>query len=57
METFVPVDGIGDEAYLAPGGSGLMMRKGDVLVSIDLRVNGVSTDSAKKIASEIADNL
>jgi hypothetical protein len=57
METFIPVNGIGDEAYVAPGGSGLMMRKGDVLVSIDLRVNGVSTDSAKKIASEIADNL
>lgn len=57
METFIPVNGIGDEAYVAPGGSGLMMRKGDVLVSIDLRVNGVSTDAAKKIASKIADNL
>ena len=37
MDTFTPLDGIGDEAYLAPGNSALMMRKGDVLVQIDLR--------------------
>jgi zinc-ribbon domain len=57
METFTPVPNIGDEAYLAPGGSALMMRKGDVLVNIDLRTSGVSADAAEKIAAKIADRL
>jgi hypothetical protein len=57
METFTPLDGIGDEAYLAPGNSALMMRKGDVMVNIDLRESGVSADAAKKMASKIADRL
>lgn len=57
METFTQVDGIGDEAYLAPGNSSLMMRKGDVMVSIDLRESGVSADAAKKMASKIAGRL
>ena len=57
METFTPVEGIGDEAYLAPGNSALMMRKGDVMVNIDLRESGVNADAAKKMASKIADHL
>jgi hypothetical protein len=57
METFVAVPGIGDEAYLAPGGSAFMMRKGDVMVNIDLRATGVSVDAAEKIAAKIADRL
>ncbi len=57
METFTPLEGIGDEAYLAPGNSALMMRKGDVMVNIDLRESGVNADAAKKMASKIADRL
>jgi hypothetical protein len=57
MDTFTAVPGIGDEAYLSPGGSGFMMRKGDVLVNIDLRATGVSADAAEKIAAKIADRL
>ena len=51
------LEGIGDEAYLAPGNSALMMRKGDVMVNIDLRESGVNADAAKKMASRIADHL
>src|ERR1700736_2622045 len=58
METFTSVEGVGDEAYLAPGNSALMMRKGDVMVNIDLRgESGVTADAAKKMASKIADRL
>jgi zinc-ribbon domain len=58
METITSVEGIGDEAYLAPGNSALMMRKGDVMVNIDLRgESGVTADAAKKMASKIADRL
>jgi zinc-ribbon domain len=57
MDTFTTVEGIGDETYLAPGNSSLMMRKGDVMVTIDLRDSGVSTDAAKKMASRIASRL
>jgi multidrug resistance efflux pump len=34
-----------------------MMRKGDVLVQIDLREAGVSADAAKKMAQTIAGHL
>ncbi len=57
METMTPVDGIGDEAYIVPGGSGFMMRKGDVMVSIDLRANGVSVSQAEAMGRAIAGNL
>ena len=57
METFTPLQGIGDEAYIEPMGSGLLMRKGDVMVNMDLRVSGVSVDAAKTMAAKIADNL
>ncbi|HWY60135.1 MAG TPA: hypothetical protein VNZ03_37080 [Terriglobales bacterium] len=57
MDTFTSVPGVGDEAYVAPGGSGFMMRKGDVMVNIDLRATGISPDAAEKIAAKIADRL
>jgi hypothetical protein len=57
METFTPLQGIGDEAYVEPMGSGLLMRKGDVMVNLDLRVSGVSVDAAKTMATKIADRL
>ena len=57
METFSAVAGIGDEAYIAPGGSAFMMRKGDVMVNIDLRVNTVGLRAAEQIASKIAMRL
>ncbi|MGH9503304.1 MAG: zinc-ribbon domain-containing protein [Terriglobales bacterium] len=57
MNTFTTVEGVGDETYIAPGISSLMMRKGDVLVTIDLRESGVSADAAKKMAARIAGHL
>jgi hypothetical protein len=57
METFAPIEGVGDEAYVAPMGSGLMMRKGDVMVNIDLRTAGLNADAAKKLATKIASRL
>lgn len=57
MDTFTTVEGVGDETYLAPGNSALMMRKGDVMVNIDLRESGISADAAKKMASKIAGRL
>jgi len=57
VQTFQPVQGIGDETYIAPGGSGLMMRKGDVMVNIDLRVGGVSIEAAEQMARTIAGRL
>jgi len=57
MQTMQTLQGIGDEAYLDPGGSGLMMRKGDVMVNIDLRVAGVSIEAAEQMARTIAGRL
>lgn len=57
METFTELPGIGDEAYLAPMGSGLLLRKGDVMVHIDMRVGGLNADAAKAMAAKIADHL
>ena len=57
MDTFTTLEGIGDEAYMAPGNSSLMMRKGDVMVTIDLRENGVSADAAQQMARKIASHL
>jgi hypothetical protein len=56
-DSFTTVEGIGDEAYVAPMGSGLMMRKGDVLVNMDLQAGGVSVEAAKQMAAKIADRL
>jgi hypothetical protein len=57
MDTFTSVEGIGDETYLAPGNSALMMRKGDVLVQIDLRESGISAEAAENMARKIASHL
>jgi len=57
MDTFTPVPGLGDEAYVEPMGSGLMIRKGDVMVNIDLRLAGNDADAAKKIGANIAGRL
>jgi zinc-ribbon domain len=57
LGSFTPLEGVGDEAYLAPMGSTLMMRKGDVMVHMDLRVSGVSADAATKMARTIARRL
>ena len=56
-ESFTVLPGIGDEAYIAPDGSALLMRKGDVMVNLDLRTSGVTADAAKKMASTIAERL
>lgn len=57
METFTPVAGVGDETYVEPLGSGVMMRKGDVMVNIDLRTAGQNADAGKLIAALIAGRL
>ncbi len=57
VNTFTQVDGIGDEAYIAPGNSSLMMRKGDVLVQIDLRESGIGAEAAENMARKIAGRL
>jgi hypothetical protein len=56
-ESFTVLPGIGDEAYIAPDGSALLMRKGDVMVNLDLRTSGITVEAAKKMASTIAERL
>lgn len=57
MDTFTPIAGVGDEAYVEPMGSGIMMRKGDVMVNIDLRMASQNADAGKQIAAIIANRL
>lgn len=57
MDTFSPVAGLGDEAYVEPMGSGLMLRKADVMVNIDLRMAGNDAEAAKLIGLKIASRL
>ncbi len=57
MDTFTSLPGVGDEAYVEPMGSGVMMRKGDVMVNIDLRTVGQNADAGKQIAAIIAGRL
>jgi hypothetical protein len=57
MDTYTALPGIGDEAYLEPAGSGLLMRKGDVMVHINLGGSNVSPDAAKDMATKIASRL
>ena len=57
MDTFTPLPGIGDEAYLEPMGSGLLMRKGDVMVHMDLRVSNIKPEAAENMAGKIAGRL
>jgi hypothetical protein len=57
QEFFQPVAGIGDEAYIAPMGTTLMFRKGDVLVNLQLHMVGNNVDAAKAIAQKIVARL
>ncbi len=57
MDTFTPTAGIGDEAYVEPMGSGVMFRKGDVMVHVDLRLANLNADAGKQIASLVAGRL
>jgi len=57
MDTFTSLPGVGDEAYIEPMGSGVMMRKGDVMVTIDLRMAGQNADAGKQIAAIVAGRL
>jgi hypothetical protein len=54
---FQPVAGIGDEAYIAPMGTTLMFRKGDVLVNLQLHMVGNNGDAVKAIAQKIVARL
>jgi len=56
-QAFQPLDGIGDEAYLAPMGSAVLMRKGDVMVNISVPAAANHGDAAKQIARDIAGRL
>jgi hypothetical protein len=51
------VAGIGDEAYIAPMGTTLMFRKGDVLVNLQLHMVGNNVDAVKAIAQKIVASL
>jgi len=57
MQTLETVKGIGDEAYVLPMGSGLLMRKGDVMVHIDNRVSGISVEKLESLGKTIAGRL
>jgi len=57
MDTFTSLPGVGDEAYIEPMGSGVMLRKGDVMVNIDLRTAGQNADAGKQIAAIVAGRL
>jgi len=54
---FQPVAGIGDEALIAPMGTTLMFRKGDVLVNLQLHMVGNNVDAVKAIAQKIVARL
>ena len=56
-QTFQPLQGVGDEAYLAATGNSVLMRKGDVMVNINLGTADNRNEAAKKIASAIAGRL
>jgi hypothetical protein len=56
-EFLQPVAGIGDEAYIAPMGTTLMFRKGDVLVNLQFHMVANTGDAAKVIAQKIAGRL
>jgi hypothetical protein len=57
QEFFQPVAGLGDEAYIAPMGTTLMFRKGDVLVNLQLHMVGDNVEAVKAIAQKIVARL
>jgi hypothetical protein len=54
---FTEAPGLGDEALIGPMGNPVMMRKGDVLVTINVLAQGVSPEGSKKVAALIADRM
>jgi hypothetical protein len=57
MDPLTSAPGLGDEALVGMEGSSLMMRKGDVMVTINLRPDGVTPDQAVAMARTIAGHL
>jgi len=57
VDTFESVKGVGDEAYVMPMASGLLMRKGDVMVHIDARMSGISVEKLESMGKTIAGRL
>src|SRR5882724_1434062 len=55
--TFTELPGVGDEAFVAPGDASIMLRKGDVMVNIDLHSAGLNAEGGKKVAALIAGRL
>jgi hypothetical protein len=54
---FTEAPGLGDEALIGPMGTPIMMRKGDVLVTVTLLGQGMSPEGGKKVAELIAERL
>jgi hypothetical protein len=56
-QAFQRLNGIGDEAYLAAMGGAVLMRKGDVMVNINMSSADNKSEAARKIARAIAGRL
>ena len=54
---FTEAPELGDEALVGPMGNPVMMRKGDVLVTINILAQGVSPEGGKKVAAMIAHRM
>ena len=54
---FTEAPELGDEALIGPNGNPVMMRKGDVMVTISVRAQGVSPEGGKKVAALIAERM
>ena len=54
---FTEVPELGDEALVGPMGNPVMMRKGDVLVTINVLAQGVSPEGGKKVAALVAERM
>jgi hypothetical protein len=54
---FTEAPELGDEALIGPMGNPVMMRKGDVMVTISVRAQGVSPEGGKKVAALIAERM
>jgi zinc-ribbon domain len=54
---FTEAPELGDEALIGPMGNPVMMRKGDVMITISLRAQGVSPEGEKKVAALIAERM
>jgi hypothetical protein len=53
VQAFQPLNAIGDEAYLAPMGTAVFMRQGDVMVNINMGTAENQGEAARKIASAV----